>query len=230
MRQKWLLLKAKRTTRRPVRKRKGKIMTHLHIGRRRPLAAVVILAIVAACATSNVLSVNYQLPSPAGERLARSVTITFVDGRKSDAFLTPSARNELEGFTGVYALTVTRPGDGAELKGAYPVDALFKEMLRYRLESAGVKVVSPGMQADAELKLVLKEFKLDFGDRKWSAAVAYNAQLLKNETMASQQVIDGSAERIFLLGKRDADKLVGELVSDTINKLDVALLFKQAGI
>jgi hypothetical protein len=48
--------------------------------------------------------------------------------------------------------------------------------------------------------------------------------------MASQQTINGSAERTFIMGRSDADKVVGELVSDTINKLDVALLFKQAGL
>ena len=205
-------------------------MTRVHIGRRWSLAAVMILALVAACASSNVLSVKYQLPPPAGETLMRNVTIAFVDDRKTDAFLTPSARNELEGFAGVYALTVTRPGGGGELKGAYPVDVLFKEVLRYRLENAGVKVVPPGKMADAELKLALKEFQLDFGDRKWGAAVAYTAQLLRNATVASKQSINGSAERTFLMGKSDADKVVGELVSDTINKLDVALLFKQAGL
>lgn len=204
-------------------------MIRRHVANRWLLAGALILSLTAACASSNVLSVKYQIPQPA-ETLGRSVTIAFVDDRRTDAFLTPSARNELEGFTGVYALTVARPGGGAELKGAYPADMLFKEVLRYRLESAGVKVVPPGTKADAELKLVLKEFQLDFGDRKWSAAVAYTAQLLRNATMASQQTINGSAERTFLMGKSDADKVVGELVSDTINKLDVALLFKQAGM
>jgi hypothetical protein len=229
MRQRLLFINTGIDRRRNARKRKGRTMTGLHIGRRWSLAAVMILTLAAACASSNVLSVKYQLPPPAGETLTRSVTIAFVDDRKSDAFLTPSARNELKGFAGVYALTVARPG-GGELKGAYPVDMLFKEVLRYRLENAGVKVVPPGAMADAELKLALKEFQLDFGDRKWSAAVAYTAQLLRNAAMASQQTINGSAERTFLMGKSDADKMVGELVSDTINKLDVALLFKQAGL
>jgi hypothetical protein len=205
-------------------------MTRRHVANRWFLGGALILTMAAACASSNVLSVKYQLPPPSGETLARSVTIAFTDDRRSDAFLTPSARNELEGFAGVYALTVTKPGGSGELQGAYPVGMLFQEVLRYRLESAGVKVVPPGTKADVELKLVLKEFQLDFGDRKWSAAVAYTAQLLRNATLVSQQTITGSAERTFLMGKSDADKVVGELVSDTINKLDVALLFKQAGM
>lgn len=227
----WLLIKAGIHRGRKVRKRKGnKIMIRRRVANHWFLGAALILALVAACASSNVLSVKYQLPPPATETPARSVAIAFVDARGSDAFLTPSARNELAGFAGVYALTVTRPGGSGELKGAYPVDVLFREVLRYRLENAGVKVVPPGTKADAELKLLLKEFQLDFGDRKWSTAVAYTAQLLRNATLASQQTINGSAERTFLMGKSDADKVVGELVSDTINKLDVALLFKQAGM
>ncbi|MBI5579265.1 MAG: hypothetical protein HY895_08945 [Deltaproteobacteria bacterium] len=205
-------------------------MNKYHVANRWFLKGALILTLAAACASSNVLSIKYQLPPPSGETFARSIAITFVDDRRTDAFLTPSARNELEGFTGVYALTVTRPGSSGELKGAYPVDTLFKEVLRYRLENAGVKVVPPGTKTDVELKLVLREFQLDFGDRKWSAAVAYTTQLFRNATMASQQTINGSAERTFLMGKSDADKVVGELVSDTINKLDVALLFKQAGM
>jgi hypothetical protein len=158
------------------------------------------------------------------------VTVAFADERRTEAFLTPSARNELEGFSGVYALTVSPPGGSGELKGAYTLDSLFKEILRHRLESAGVRVAATGTPADAEIKLVINEFQLDFGDRKWSSAVAYRAQMMKNGAMVSQQTVNGSAERVFLTGKRDADRVVGELLSDAINKLDVSLLFKQAGL
>ncbi len=195
-----------------------------------PAALMIILTLAVACASSNVLNVKYQLPPPAGLSPARTVTIAVVDERKTDAFLTPSARNELAGFTGVYALTVTPPGGGDELKGAYTLDSLFKEILRHRLVNAGVKVVGPGTAADAEIKLVLNEFQLDFGDRKWSTAVAYRTQLMKSGAKLSEQTVNGSAERIFLTGKRDADRVVGELLSDAINQLDVALLFKQAGL
>ncbi|MCK7514410.1 MAG: hypothetical protein MZV70_67265 [Desulfobacterales bacterium] len=57
-------------------------------------------------------SVNYQLPAPAErDPSRRSVAIAFEDARKTGAFLSPSARDELEGFANVYALTVskTRP-------------------------------------------------------------------------------------------------------------------------
>ena len=186
--------------------------------------------LTAACASSNVMNVQYQLPALAGGPIQRSVVIVFEDDRKSSAFLTRSAREELEGFSDVYALTVSRPGRGSELKGAYPLGPLFTEILRYRLEDSGVKVVPPGANADAELNLVLKEFQLDFGDRKWSASVAYETRLLKNGTLLSMQAVTGNAERVMFMKKADAEKVVGELVSDAINQMDLTGLFKRAGL
>jgi len=199
----------------------------------RKLGGMGLLAIgilTGACASSNVMNVQYQLPALAGGPIPHSVVIAFEDARKNSAFLTQSAREELEGFSDVYALTVSRPGRGNALKGAYPLAPLFTEILRYRLEDSGVKVMPPGASADAELKLVLNEFQLDFGDRKWSASVAYEARLLKNGTLLSMQGVTGSAERVMFMKKADAEKVVGELVSDTINQMDLTGLFKRAGL
>ena len=199
----------------------------------RKLGGMGLLAIgilTGACASSNVMNVQYQLPALAGGPIPHSVVIVFEDARKNSAFLTQSAREELEGFSDVYALTVSRPGRGNELKGAYPLAPLFTEILRYRLEDSGVKVMPPGANADAELKLVLNEFQLDFGDRKWSASVAYEARLLKNGTLLSMQGVTGNAERVMFMKKADAEKVVGELVSDTINQMDLTGLFKRAGL
>jgi hypothetical protein len=186
--------------------------------------------LAAACASSNVMNVQYQLPALAGGPIPRSVVIVFEDARKNRTFLTPSAREELEGFSDVYALTVSKPGRGNELRGAYALGPLFTEILRYRLEDSGVKVMPPGANADAELNVVLNEFQLDFGDRKWSASVAYEARLLKNGILLSMQAVTGSAERVMFMKRADAEKVVGELVSDTINQMDLTGLFKRAGL
>ena len=186
--------------------------------------------LTAGCASSNVLSVNYQLPTRPDDPIARSAVIAFEDARRDSAFLSPSAREELEGFTDVYALTVTKPGRGGDLKGAYPLGPLFTEILRHRLEAAGVKVLPPGSSADAQFKFVLKEFRMDFGDRKWSATVAYEGRLLKNGALLSQQAVNGSAERVMFMKKADAEKVIGELMSDAVNQMDLGKLFKQAGL
>jgi ABC-type uncharacterized transport system auxiliary subunit len=191
---------------------------------------VLVAVLLAGCASTNVLSVNYQLPPRAGEPLTRSVALVFADERRNDAFLTPDARKELEEFAGAYALTVSRAGQSGELLGAYPLDGLFKEVFRHRLENAGLKVAAAGAKADAEMRLMLKQFQLDFGDRKWTSIIDYEAQLLKNGTVLSRQTVNGSAERMMFIKKADAEKVISELMSDAVNKLDLSLLFKQAGL
>jgi hypothetical protein len=197
-----------------------------------PTAATLLatLVLTAACASSNVLSVRYEPPSGSPAPSGRTVAIGFVDERPDDAVLTPRARSELEGFTGVYALTLAPAEGRAELKGAFPLDALFRELLRHRLQSAGVAVAPAGAPIDAEIRLALREFQIDFGDRRWITTVAYQAQLVKDGAVRSRQTVNGSAERLFLTGRREADRVVGELLSDAINRLDVTLLFSQAGL
>jgi hypothetical protein len=197
--------------------------------RRGFLRCLLVALLSAACATSNILSVNYQLPTRPSVSIPRSVVVVFEDARKDRAFLSPSAREELEGFTDLFALTVSKPGRGGELKGAYPLGPLFTEILRYRLEDSGVKVMPSSAGADAQFTFVLNELQMDFGDRKWSARVAYEGRLLKNGALLSQQAVSGSAERLMFMKKADAEKVIGELVSDTINQMDLATLFKQAG-
>lgn len=190
---------------------------------------IVMALLVMACASSNVLSVNYQLPAQPSQPIPCRVGIVFEDARQNSAFLSPSAREELEGFANVYALTVSKPSQSGELKGAYPLGPLFTEILRYRLEDAGVKVMAAGANSDAQFMFVLKEFQLDFGDRKWSAVIAFEGRLLRNGALLSLQAVNGSAERVMFMKKADAEKVLGELVSDGINQMDVSALFKQAG-
>jgi hypothetical protein len=77
---------------------------------------------------------------------------------------------------------------------------------------------------------VLKEFKLDFGDRKWSSRMAYDAMLMRDGSVLSSQTVNGSAERIKIMGQTEAEKLLSELLTDTVNEMNVAALFRQAGL
>jgi hypothetical protein len=195
------------------------------------LAAVAFAAAVwlSACASSSVLGVHYRVPELPPQTAQRTVSLTFEDERPTTGFLTPMARDELEGFSNAFALTVSRPGGPAELRGAYELAPLFREVLRARLEGAGVRVAAPGAAADARFAFLLKEFKLDFGDRKWSSRMGYEVRLMRDGATLSRQTVSGSAERIKIMGKSEAEKLLSELVTDCVNQMDVATLFQQAG-
>ncbi len=181
------------------------------------------------CATGAVLNVTYQLPGPTAAPSFRPVGIGVVDARTERAILTPRAREELAGAGEVFALTVAAPGRSTELRGAYPLEALLKEILRLRLEQAGIPVAAAG-SPETRVVLAVEEFRLDFGDRRWIAAFAFEARVERGGKVAARQSVRGSNERMMLLKKPDAEKVLGELVTDTLNQLDPADLLRRAGL
>ncbi len=51
---------------------------------------------------------------------------------------------------------------------------------------------------------------------------------VKNGRLLAMQSVNGSAERLKVMGKSDAEKVLAELLTDMVNKLDIAKLFQQA--
>jgi len=95
------------------------------------------------------------------------------------------------------------------------------------LENEGGHFITNPQKTDASLEIQLKEFKLDIVKRKWILRMSYQAGLSKNSGQVAKESVNGSAERLKVMGKSDAEKILGELVTDMVNKLDVAKLFKQ---
>jgi hypothetical protein len=60
--------------------------------------------------------------------------------------------------------------------------------------------------------------------------MGFEARLMKEGELLASQTISGQAERLKVLGRRDADKVMGEIFSDVVNRLDVPRLFQQAGL
>jgi hypothetical protein len=176
--------------------------------------------LLSACAGSQVMNVTYELPPTPVPASGRAVTIAFEDARRDTAFLAPSARRELEWFADVFALTVYRLGR-SELRGAYEAGPLFRALLRERLEAAGIRTAAG---APEEVRLVLKEFRLDYGERKFKGAAAFEVILVRSGEVVRRQSVNGSAERSGIMARSDAEKTVGDLVSEAFNKLDVAAL------
>jgi hypothetical protein len=64
-------------------------------------------------------------------------------------------------------------------------------------------------------------------DRKWVLRMSYQAGLTRQTGVVAEESVNGSAERVKVMGKTDAEKILGELVTDMVNKLDVATLFQK---
>jgi len=186
---------------------------------------LITLLLVAGCASPSYIEVTYQLPSPAQTVGPQTVFLEVVDQRTTATIAGPNAQKELEYFTGLFSLYISREGQKPDLIGAFDLAQLFKEALKQRLESEGITVLATKSTGQPSLEIQLKEFTLDREGKNWKADLAYKAVISKADRVLTNQNVSGSAERLKIVGTRDAEKLLGEIFSDMVNKLDPEKLF-----
>jgi uncharacterized lipoprotein YajG len=191
------------------------------------LSVVFLAAWLSACASQPFLKVQYQLPSTSAALTGETISVTISDRRKDTAFLSSSAEKSLKNFNGTFSLVVLRDDGSGNLIGAYDMDSLMKAVFTQRLKNEGAQVSAAADSDGARLEIELKEFKLDIVDRKWVLRMSYQAGLTRQTGVVAEESVNGSAERVKLMGKTDAEKILGELVTDMVNKLDVATLFQK---
>ena len=196
-------------------------------GKRLALALVFLAVLLNACATKPSLKVRYQLPSTSAALTGETVSLTISDHRKDPSFLGSSAKKSLKNFDGTFSLVVLNNDGIGNWTGAFYIDSLLKEIFKQRLENEGGQVSATADGAGARLEIQLKEFKLDIVDRKWVLRMSYQAGLSGHTGVLAEESVSGSAERLKVAGKTDAEKIIGELVTDMVNKLDVATLFQK---
>ncbi|CAB1062523.1 hypothetical protein D1BOALGB6SA_7300 [Olavius sp. associated proteobacterium Delta 1] len=193
-------------------------------------AAIILLILTGACSSKPFLIVYYQLPQPTDTLAGKEVSLVIADIRETQTFLSESAKKSFREFNETYSLVVLKEDGSGNLLGVYAVDALIAEIFKQRLNNLGLQVqVSPSAnKSEYELEIKLKEFKLDLAGSKWIINMSYQANLLKNSRLLAMESVNGSAERLKVMGKSDAEKVLGELMTDMVNKLDLVKLFQQA--
>lgn len=200
-------------------------MLPYNVLKRLTMLAFITLILTAGCASTSYIEVTYQLPAPQQKLAPKTVFLQVVDQRGTTQIAGPNAQKELAYFTGLFSLYVTAEGQKPTLLGAYDLTALFKEALQRRLESEGVTVLPQKAADQPLLEIQLQAFVLDREDKNWKADLAYKAVTSKSGRVLTNQNVAGSAERLKIVGTRDAEKLLGEIFSDMVNKLDPEKLF-----
>ena len=193
------------------------------------IAVTLAFAVIASgCSSKPLLKVQYQLPSTSQALEGKKVSLTVSDVRENDKFLSKTAKKSLADFKGTFSLVVLREDGSGNLVGAYDLNSLLTEAFKQRLRNSGLKVTGTDDIAVPLLEIQLKEFKLDLAERKWIVSMSYKANLKRNGKLLQGQSVNGSMERLKVMGKSEAEKITGELLTDMVNKLDLVKLFQQA--
>ena len=178
------------------------------------------------CTSKNYLVVHYQLPTETLSAKETRISLLFKDQRMEQTVVTKSAKMALKDFGGNFALIVTGENKSERLMGAFSLSSMMKTIFKQRFENAGVRVAPEAESQPTAVEIVLKEFKLDLVERKWVVQITYQANLLKQNRFVGGQTISGNAERLRVVGSKDAEKVIGELISDAVNRLNLDELFQ----
>ena len=181
------------------------------------------------CTSKNYLVVNYQLPIETLTADESEVSLTFKDQRTEQAIVTQSAKAALKDFSGNFALIVASDDKNEQLVGAFSLCSMIKTIFKQRFENAGIQVAAEDQLQPTTIEIILKEFKLDLVKRKWVVQITYQANLLKDNRFVNGQTITGNAERLRVVGSKDAELVIGELITDAVNRLSLDELFQSAG-
>lgn len=200
--------------------------------RKRLIPAILTLSLVflaGACTPKPFLKVQYQLPPQSNTLEGKKVALTVSDMRGKKTILTETARKSLKEFNGTFSLVVVRDDGSGNLVGVYDLNSFLTEVFQQRLKNEGIQVAALADSDVPELKIEILEFQLDLAGRNWVVKMNYRADLLENGRLLSKESVSGEAERLKVRAKSDAEKILDELLSDIVNKLNLVRLFQQAG-
>jgi hypothetical protein len=191
---------------------------------------LLLLMVVAcfACAKKSYIDVDYRLPSDAGTLAGRTVFFETRDLRSDTEIFNKRANENFKHFTGLFSLSLVMPDDQQKVLGAYPLPKLFEAALKQRLQKLGVGVTAKPSPNIPVFQINIKQFRINLIGQKWMTEISYEASLTQDTQLVAREVVSGSAERLKVMGSGGAEKVIGEIFTDMINRLNIERLFQQA--
>lgn len=183
---------------------------------------------VVACATKSYINVNYQLPLSSYDLKGKKIFLELKDIRSVKTIFGEKAKTKFKNFTGLFLFSLPKGGKKNFVVGAVDLPSLFKTAFSKRLENMGIEVLTEPEKTEPVIEIDLQNFLLDLVNRKWVAEISYEARLIKDNKLLARETISGNAERLKMLSQSDAEKVLGEIFTDVVNKLDFRKLFQQA--
>lgn len=193
------------------------------------IAALFVL--IGACAAIPRLNIAYvMIPGGIVSEERNPIGLRVADERDTKNILGPRAESEFRGRLETASLRIGRPFGEMSPAGVFDVPGLWREAFRRKLSAAGLE---PEMGTPSDipgLLIAVREFVLDVEGRDWVGRISYDARLLVDGEIKFSRTVEGSARRMKFVGRSEAETLMGELFTDSVNRLDLPRFFDLAGI
>jgi hypothetical protein len=186
--------------------------------------------LVLACATKSYINVNYHLPLSSYDLKGKKIFLEIKDMRSDKTIFSEKAKPKFKNFTGLFLFSLSQGEKKNYVVGTFDLPSLFKTAFSRRLENMGIEILTEPEKTEPVIEIDLQNFFLDLVDRKWVAQISYEARLIKDNNLLARETISGDLERYKLLPQGDVEKVLGEIFTTLVNKLDFQKLFQQAAL
>lgn len=193
------------------------------------LGIILFCLMVGTCSSIPRLNVSYVVPVGAAVSPPKEIGLKVEDARRSGNVFGPAAVAQQGGNVQMVSLSVGSAVDDVSPEGIYDVPGLMQEAFKRKFAAGGFKVVTGAKEGIPVAVIVIKEFFLDIVKHNWTGRIAYDAKLVVDSDVKITRTIEGTGRRLNVLGRADADVLIGELFTDCVNRLDLKRLFEIAG-
>jgi len=197
-------------------------------------AAVIVSLLLIGCAKPYHFYVKYNPPASSESLKGRIVNLQILDGRDSKNFFSETAGKEFNLWDGEFAMYNTPKKPKGDIQ-SYPLIGLIEAAMKKHLESMGItvvieKVVIEKLDDTPLLEVTLNQFFLDLNDRTWVSDFSYEVKLTGDNQKISREKVSGQAERTKIMGRGAGEILVSDIFTESINKLNIEKLFKNASL
>lgn len=187
---------------------------------------MIIGILLGGCAKSPYLKVRYQLSEKTDILAGKELFVEIKDMRTEKAILGKEAKAYFKRPANRFSLFLAEGEKDKAQLGLFDPPSLFKEAFKQRMEHIGVKVSEVKEKGLPTIIVELEKFSLDLMNNKWISKAAYTARAMSDTGFLFSESVNGTAERQKILGRKDAEKVLGEVLTDSVNKLDIRRLLQ----
>lgn len=193
------------------------------------IICIALLILLAGCARRHYLMIDYRVPQAMSTPLkGQKVRLAIKDVRKNNNIMSPGAAEIFPEFKDRYGLTLVTLNNQRTWSGVYRLTDLLSRAIKKRLELLGAEVVDHADSTFPLLTVSLKKLNLDQQGVMWYTALTCEAALKSKDGHEAKETVTGKAERARVVGRKGADKLLSQIFSDALNRIDMVKLFKNA--
>jgi len=172
-----------------------------------------------------VLTVDYYIGYVSEVDNNPSVSIEAVDDRPSREILSNNVKNLFPGWKEMFSLKISRDFQEPRTEGIFSPKDMLARTIEKKFSEAGFRFKQRSSEVPL-FRIALEQMQLDIVNRTWVATISYRVELHIDRHIVYTRTVNGKAEKTRITGKKGADEVLSQVITETVNVLDPQRIYR----